>query len=128
MSNVTSPGVGWMRQMVPFHRSARVVTVPELPTAVQADEEVQDTPLRVMSCPVRPSVGTIRQALPFQTSASVPTALPELSKRVPTAMQADSEVQATLGQDGKLGPGRGRGGLDAPPGPIPPLCQGSAVP
>ncbi len=63
---------------------------------MQADEEVQDTPLRVMSCPVRPSVGTIRQALPFQTSASVPTALPELSKRVPTAMQADSEVQATL--------------------------------
>jgi hypothetical protein len=63
---------------------------------VQADEEVQDTPLRVMSCPVRRSVGTIRQALPFQTSASVPTALPELSKRVPTAMQADSEVQATL--------------------------------
>jgi hypothetical protein len=39
-------GVGWTRHLVPFHRSARVVTGPELPTAVHADAEMQDTPLR----------------------------------------------------------------------------------
>jgi hypothetical protein len=39
-------GVAWTRHLVPFHRSARVVTGPELPTAVHADAEVQDTPLR----------------------------------------------------------------------------------
>jgi hypothetical protein len=33
-------GVGWTRHLVPFHRSARVVTGPELPTAVQAADEV----------------------------------------------------------------------------------------
>src|SRR5215472_8485855 len=89
-------GVGWTRHLVPFHRSARVVTGPALPTAVQADAEVQDTPWRAMPGPVRLSVGTIRQALPFQASASVPTGLPELLKRMPTAMQADVAVQATL--------------------------------
>ena len=41
-------------------------------------------------------MGTIRQALPFQASASVPTGLPELSKRMPTAMQADDVGHATL--------------------------------
>jgi len=41
-------GVGWTRHLVPFHRSARVVTGPALPTAVQADADVQDTPLRAV--------------------------------------------------------------------------------
>ena len=88
-------GVVCTRHLVPFHRSARVVTGPELPTAVQADDEVQATPLSAAPCPAGLTVGTIFHLLPFQRSASVPTALNELSRRAPTAMQADDEVQAT---------------------------------
>src|SRR6516162_1675190 len=88
-------GVGWIRHRVPSHRSARVVTGPELPTAVQAVDEVQSTPPRKLPGPVSLGVGTICQLLPFHRSASVATALPELSCVPPTAMQADDEVQAT---------------------------------
>jgi hypothetical protein len=89
-------GVAWTRHRAPFHRSARVVTRPELPTAVQADVDVQATPLSKLSSPVGLNVGTIRHVLPSQRSASVPTARPlNLTNRPPTAMQADDEVQAT---------------------------------
>ena len=48
----TGLGVGWMLQVRPFHRSARVSGVPRrllvFPTAVQADGAVQATPLRVL--------------------------------------------------------------------------------
>src|SRR6516162_7497923 len=95
MSKVGMAGVGWIRQPCPFHRSARVVTGPELPTAVQAVDEVQASPPRKLPGPGSLGVGTICQLLPFHRSASVPTALPELSTVPPTAMQADGEVQAT---------------------------------
>jgi hypothetical protein len=56
-------GVGWIAQLLPFHRSARVTTTPEplvkSPTAMQEDELEQETPA---SWPVRPRrfrVGTI---------------------------------------------------------------------
>jgi hypothetical protein len=88
-------GVAWTCHLVPSHRSARVVTAPELPTAVQAEDEVQATPLRKLPGPAGLKVGTIRQVLPFHRSASVPAPLPELSILPPTAMQADDEVQAT---------------------------------
>jgi len=86
-------GVAWIRQFVPFHRSASdtVALVPPealrppavlivvAPTAVQADGAVQDTVLSWL----RPWVaglglGRNRQAVPFHVSASVsgpPTAL-----------------------------------------------------
>src|SRR5262249_61159377 len=38
-------GVAWTDHRVPFHRSASG-PAPELPTPVQADAEVQDTPFR----------------------------------------------------------------------------------
>src|SRR6266568_2556271 len=45
-----SNGVGWMRHLVPFQRSARLCTIPVAeccsPVVVQADGEVQDTPPR----------------------------------------------------------------------------------
>jgi len=88
-------GVAWTCQSVPFHRSARVVTGPELPTAVQADGEVQDTPLRKLPDPVGLNVGTIDHVVPSQRSASVPAPLPEVSTRPPAAMQADEDVHDT---------------------------------
>src|SRR5260370_10333689 len=62
-------GVAWTRHRAPFHRSARVVTGPELPTAVQAAGEVQATPLTQLPTPVGLNVGTIRHLLRLQTSA-----------------------------------------------------------
>ena len=43
-------GVAWIDQLAPFHRSASVVALGvkglEAPTAVHADADVQDTPLK----------------------------------------------------------------------------------
>src|SRR5215469_4076367 len=88
-------GVAWTCHLVPFHRSASVVTGPELPTAVQADAEVQATPLRKLPNPVGLKLGTIRHFLPFQRSASDPIALKELSFRPPTARHSEDDGQAT---------------------------------
>jgi hypothetical protein len=68
-------GVGWMRHRLPSHRSAKVRGMPDLPTenpaAVQAEEAVQDTPLRKFGPPVRLGVGWMRHRLPFHRSARV---------------------------------------------------------
>ena len=88
-------GVAWTRHRVPFHRSANVVTGPENPTAVQADEDVHAMPLKPVLCLADLGVGTIRHVLPFHRSASVPAGLPELSNGLPTAMQEDRDVHAT---------------------------------
>ena len=94
-----STGVGWMAQVVPFHRSARVV-VPELdvafrfPAAVQAAGVVQDTAARTPPGGGL-GVGWMLQFVPFHRSASVPTGLPALSVRAPTAVQNEGEVQET---------------------------------
>jgi hypothetical protein len=83
-------GVGWMRHLVPFHRSARILPLLALPTAVQAEIDVQETPLR-KAPPGGLGVGWMRHLVPFHRSARVvPSALP------PTAVQAESEVQDTL--------------------------------
>src|SRR5262249_13429649 len=92
-------GVGWTCQVLPFHRSARVLRRVWLPTAVHAEAEVQDTLLRPALGPAGAGlkVGTIRQVRPSHRSASVPSDSPVTgSNSLPTAMQDDREVQATL--------------------------------
>src|SRR5260370_23782871 len=75
-----STGVGWMVQLLPFHRSAKVV-VPEFdvafrfPAAVQAVGGVQDTAART---PPGGGLGGgwVLQFLAFHRSASVPSRRP----------------------------------------------------
>src|SRR6266581_1680215 len=64
-----SNGVGWMRHLVPFHRSARIIP------------------------PERVGVGWMRHLVPFHRSARVPWSDP------PTARHADGPVQSTLGKE-----------------------------
>src|SRR5262249_54941687 len=70
-------GVGWMLQVWPSHRSARVPVglpggVRRPPTAVHADGEVHDTESRNHPPPGGLGVGWMRQVLPFHRSATVP--------------------------------------------------------
>jgi hypothetical protein len=81
-------GVGWMRQAVPFHRSARVPAL-ETPTAVQADAAVHATLVRKPPPCAGLGVGWVRQRVPFHRSARVPALEP------PTAVHADADVQDT---------------------------------
>lgn len=69
-------GVAWMDHRVPFHRSARVMSVPEwvnaLPTATQAEDDVQSTALSVLfGAPSGFGVGSALQLVPFHRSARV---------------------------------------------------------
>ena len=74
----TGFGVAWMVQVVPSHVSAKLV-VPEAPTAVQAVDELHDTPDRWLSvAPAGSGVGSMVQAVPFHASANV--WLPDLSE------------------------------------------------
>src|SRR6266581_1825513 len=86
-------GVGWMRHAVPSHRSASV-PASEPPTAVHAEDDVQDTAERPAPA-AGLGVGWMRQRVPFHRSASVPMPLPEASVRAPTAMQTEGDVHAT---------------------------------
>src|SRR5215469_2067326 len=91
-------GVAWMCHVRPFHRSASVLAGVWFPTAVQAEAEVQATPLKAALPPVGAGlmVGTIRQVRPFHRSASVPSPSPVAgSNSLPTAMQDDRDVHAT---------------------------------
>jgi hypothetical protein len=85
--------VGWMRQVVPFHRSARIFPpegVNVNPTAVQAAGAGQASPV---SCPPgKVGMGWMRHLVPFHRSARVP------SSELPTARQADGPVQARPGR------------------------------
>ena len=83
-----------MLQLVPFHRSARVLALGvkalEPPTAVHADADVHDTPLSVAPPWDGLGVGWMLQRVPFHRSARVvPSALP------PTAVHADADVHDT---------------------------------
>src|SRR6516165_1190371 len=92
-------GVVWTCHVRPFHRSASVLTRVRFPTAVHAVAVVQATPLRPALGPAGAGlkVGTIRHVRPFHRSASVPRDSPVTgSNSLPTAMQDDREVQATL--------------------------------
>jgi hypothetical protein len=67
-------GVGWMRQWVPFHCSARALVAEMLllnPTAVQALADAHDTPLRKLSASAAGlGMGWMAQRAPFQRSAN----------------------------------------------------------
>ncbi len=68
-------GVDWTAHSVPFQRSARVTSAPELliysPTAVQAVDEEQDTaPNQLYVAPVGLATDWIDHSVPFQRSAS----------------------------------------------------------
>src|SRR5215475_5811564 len=92
-------GVACTCHLLPFHRSASVLTGVWFPTAVHAEAEVQATPLRAALGPAGAGlkVGTIRHLTPFHRSASVPSDSPVAgSNSLPTAMQDDRDVQATL--------------------------------
>ena len=97
-------GVAWIAQVVPSQRSASVdwayelhdephgKMVAELPTAVQAVAEVQDTPVKALSVtPARLGVAWMAQLLPFQRSAKVCES-PERVSNCPTAMHAEAEL------------------------------------
>jgi hypothetical protein len=85
--------VGWICQLVPFHRSATVLPTAELPTAVHADDDVQATPFKTTP-PAGLGVGWICHLLPFHRSARV-VCTPDLPVVPPTAMHADGVVHAT---------------------------------
>src|SRR6266581_4342629 len=86
------PGVRWMTQDVPFHRSASVTRAPRtrrtrLPTAVHVLAELHDTPAG--SAIPGLGVGWTAQVVPFQRSASAPTPVS------PTAVHAVADVHDT---------------------------------
>jgi hypothetical protein len=76
---------------VPFHTSDKAVSTPATlaPTATQALDEVQATPMSSLSCetPLELAVAWMDHELRFDTSARV-TATLELSMDSPTAVQA----------------------------------------
>src|SRR5215468_1683731 len=108
-------GVGWMLQVWPFHRSARVpVGLPggtrRPPTAVHADGEVHDTAPRNHPPPGGLGVGWMLQPRPFHRSASVPGGISLNGLACPpTARQDDRDGHETpirLPPSAGLGAGR----------------------
>jgi hypothetical protein len=100
-------GVGWTRQAVPFHRSARATKVPAplvvWPTAVHDAGDVHETPEKPPGG--RAGVGRTRQRVPFHRSARNPPM--SLGLEVPpTAMQDVADVQATLNRPLAAAPAR----------------------
>lgn len=78
----------------PFHCSASVPRL-EAPTAMHAVEDVHDTPEKKLNCaPDGFGVGCTAQEVPFQRSASV-TPVPELSVKLPTAVQMEADEHDT---------------------------------
>jgi len=75
-----------MVHRVPFHRSARVPDG-DIPTAMHAEGDVQDTALR--EAPATVGMGCVLHLVPFHRSASA------LFAPVPTPMHADGLVHAT---------------------------------
>ena len=97
-------GVDWMLHAVPSHRSASVPRL-EPPTAVHAAEDVHDTPEKPLPCaPAGFGVGCTAQEVPFHRSASV-SPLPELSRKVPAAVQAEADEHDTAFKNGPCAPG-----------------------
>jgi hypothetical protein len=69
-------GVGWMCQLLPFHRSASVLCAPDpatnSPTAVHAEPDGHDTPLRALvAAPAGFGVDWTVHLPPLRRSASV---------------------------------------------------------
>src|SRR5215831_480101 len=89
-----------MVQLAPSHRSATVCAIPDAkccsPVAVQADGEVQDTPLKkVCTAPAGLGVGTMVHRFPSHHSAKV-LAWDLAVKYAPAARQADADRHETL--------------------------------
>jgi len=94
-------GVGWMRQRVPFHRSASVRCTPELttncPTAVHVEPEGHETPLRALAAALGGSwVDWTVHLPPLRRSASV-TPSPDFVTCKPTAVHTEVVGQETAG-------------------------------
>ena len=92
-------GVGWMRQVWPSQRSAKVpVGLPgsarRPPTAVHADGEVHETAFRNHPPPGGFGVGTMRHVRPFHCSASVPGGLAMFGYRLDEKRHGD--IRAAL--------------------------------
>ncbi len=97
-------GVDWMVHAVPFHCSASVPRV-ESPTAMHAVEDVQDTPEKPLDCaPDGFGVDWTAQVVPFHRSASV-TPTPELSVKLPTAVQLEADEHDTAFKNVLCAPG-----------------------
>src|SRR6516164_11753821 len=68
-------GVAWMDHLVPSHRSARVMTVPErvnaLPTATQAEDGQSTAFSQLLGAPSGFGVDSALQLVPFHRSARV---------------------------------------------------------
>src|SRR5215468_9753600 len=113
-------GVRWMRQPRPFHRSASVRCAPDLtancPTAVHAEPDGQDTPLRALAAAPRGfGVDWTVQILPRRCSASV-TPSPDSRTCKPTAMHTDVVGQDTALSAPFAARGFGLGVTDQPRG------------
>ena len=94
-------GVGWMRQLLPFHRSARVRRTPDLtancPTAVHAELVGHDTPLSALAAaPAGFGVDWTVHTPPLRRSASV-TPRPDSLTCRPTAVHTEVVGQETAG-------------------------------
>ncbi len=97
-------GVDWMVHAVPFHCSASVPRV-ESPTAMHAVEDVQDTPEKPLDCaPDGFGVDWTAQVVPFHRSVSV-TPTPELSVKLPTAVQLEADEHDTAFKNVPCAPG-----------------------
>ena len=85
-------GVGWIAHVLPFQRSASVLSF-LVPTAVHAVAERQDTAAN----PVESGLGTLigTQFVPFQRWATAPPLKPEPASGPPTATQKLADLQST---------------------------------
>jgi hypothetical protein len=82
-----------MAHLVPFHPSARVPAF-EVPTAVQAAADVQDTPFKKPPPCGGLGVFWMVHLVPFHRSAPV-RGTPAVVVLAPTAVHAEDDVQAT---------------------------------
>jgi hypothetical protein len=92
-------GVGWICQLLPFHRSASVSCAPDpttnCPTAVHAEPDGHDTPLKALAAaPGGFGVDSTVHTPPLRRSASV-TPSPDSLTCKPTAVHADAVGQDT---------------------------------
>jgi hypothetical protein len=96
-------GVGWTCQLLPFHRSASVRCAPDpaknSPTAVHAEPDGHDTPLRALvAAPAGFGVDWTVHLPPLRRSASV-TPRPDSRTENPTAVHTEA-----VGHDTVLSP------------------------
>src|SRR6516225_634252 len=111
-------GMEWMAHLLPSQRSARVSSAPDLtkncPTAVHADPDGHDTPLRALAAaPEGFGVDWTVQTPPLRRSASV-TPSPDCLTCKPTAVHAEVVGQDTAWSKPFPARGFGLGVIDQP--------------